>query len=168
MPHAFERLAAFFRKHVLEEAAILAVWGLCLVLSGCATGGHASLHGETPMLASWYGKEQQHGPTASGCRFDMYGYTAAHRTLPLGTILIVLNPKNDKSVRVTITDRGPYVHGRDLDLSYAAARDLDIIKTGVARVYVRQVGHDSKYDHYWKKGVPPSVADEAPASPGHG
>ncbi len=118
------------------------------------------------MVASWYGREQDHHLTACGARFDMYAFTAAHRTLPLGTILDVRNPANDKSVRVTVIDRGPYAHGRDLDLSYAAARDLDILTQGLARVYVSEVGHDSRYDHYWQKGVEPKPTSTPNAAPG--
>ena len=117
------------------------------------------------MLASWYGREQDHHLTACGARFDMYAFTAAHRTLPLGTILEVRNPANDKSVRVTVIDRGPYAHGRDLDLSYAAARELEILTQGVARVEVSEVGHDSRYDHYWTHGVEPKETSDAAPLP---
>lgn len=158
-------LAGWIRRYTPQEALILLAWGGALWFAGCATTsqyGQSHLHGETPMMASWYGREQEHHLTACGARFDMYAFTAAHRTLPLGTILEVRNPANDKSVRVTIIDRGPYAHGRDLDLSYAAARDLEIITQGVARVYVSEVGHDSRYDHYWKGGVQPKVTDDTP------
>ncbi len=103
---------------------------------------------ERTIIASWYGRENQGGPTASGERFNMYHYTAAHRSLPFGTILSVRNPTNDESVRVTVTDRGPFVRGRDLDLSYAAARDLGILNSGVSRLVVAEVGFD---DHFAKE-----------------
>lgn len=72
--------------------------------------------------------------TASGLQFHKNGLTAASKTLPFGTILRVTNKANGDSVRVMITDRGPYVHGRSLDLSLAAARKLDMLKTGTAQV----------------------------------
>lgn len=97
------------------------------------------------MVASWYG-EQFHGrQTASGERYDMEAMTAAHRTLPFGTVLKVTRPSNGRTVTVTINDRGPFIKGRDLDLSKGAARKLDMLKDGVASVYVTQVGRNDRY-----------------------
>jgi rare lipoprotein A len=88
-------------------------------------------------LATFYGAEQQGGPTASGERFDRNQLTAAHRTLPLGTRVRVTNTRNGRSVEVRINDRGPYGgHGRIIDLSEAAARRLDMIAAGVVPVIV--------------------------------
>ena len=88
-------------------------------------------------LATFYGIEQQGGPTASGERFDRHQLTAAHRTLPLGTRVRVTNTRNGRSVEVRINDRGPYGgHGRIIDLSEAAARRLDMIEAGVVPVIV--------------------------------
>ncbi len=87
-------------------------------------------------MASYYGKQFHGKPTASGETFDMYGLTAAHRTLPLGTICRVTNLANHKTVIVRINDRGPFVNDRILDLSYEAARQLDAIREGVIRVKV--------------------------------
>jgi rare lipoprotein A len=88
--------------------------------------------------ASWYGREQQGGPTASGERFDMHQLTAAHRTLRMGLRVRVTNLRNGRSVVVRINDRGPYGRGRIIDVSYAAAIALDMIDAGVvpARVEV--------------------------------
>ncbi|MCX6139579.1 MAG: septal ring lytic transglycosylase RlpA family protein [Candidatus Kapabacteria bacterium] len=77
-------------------------------------------------LASWYGQQFHGRRTASGTRFDMNEYTAAHRTLPFGTILRVENVKTGKSILVEVTDRGPFVRRRVIDLSYCAARDLGV------------------------------------------
>lgn len=90
----------------------------------------------TLMVASWYGPRHHGRPMANGRPFDMEADTAAHRSLPLGTRLKVTNPKNGRSVKVTVTDRGPYTPGRHLDLSLGAARKLGILKQGVARLYV--------------------------------
>jgi rare lipoprotein A len=87
-------------------------------------------------LATFYGAEQQGGPTASGERFDRNQLTAAHRTLPLGTRVRVTNTRNGRSVEVRINDRGPYGQGRIIDLSEAAARRLDMIAAGVVPVIV--------------------------------
>jgi rare lipoprotein A len=89
--------------------------------------------------ASWYGEAHHGKQTASGERFDMHAMTAAHRTLPLGTWLLVENPENGKTVRVRVNDRGPYVDGRVLDLSLAAARALGGMSEGVIRVRYRVV-----------------------------
>jgi rare lipoprotein A len=87
--------------------------------------------------ATFYGKEQHGGPTASGERFDRFQLTAAHRTLPLGTWVRVTNTRNGRSVEVRINDRGPYGgHGRIIDVSEAAARRLDMIDAGVVPVTV--------------------------------
>ncbi len=88
------------------------------------------------MQASWYGDDFKGLPTASGEIFDPDGLTAAHKTLPLGTVLRVTNPENGKSVQVTVNDRGPFVEGRDLDLSRKAAERIEIRKLGVAPVIV--------------------------------
>lgn len=84
--------------------------------------------------ASWYGKAHQGERTASGERFDMHALTAAHRTLPFGTIVRVKHLKSGKSVNVRINDRGPFRSGRIIDLSYEAARRLGIVSRGTARV----------------------------------
>ncbi len=84
--------------------------------------------------ASWYGRAFHGKRTASGERFDMNELTAAHKTLPFGTILEVKNLDNDKTVKVRVNDRGPYREGRILDLSYAAARRLDMLGAGKAMV----------------------------------
>ena len=86
--------------------------------------------------ASWYGESQM---TASGERFNKNAMTAAHRTLPMGTRVRVTNTKNGKSVIVRINDRGPYGHGRIIDLSEAAAKQLDMIDAGTAPVTLEVV-----------------------------
>ena len=87
-------------------------------------------------IASWYGEEFHGNPTASGEIYDMYELTAAHRTLPLGTPVMVTNLENHRSVGVRINDRGPFVKGRIIDLSYGAARAIGIVEKGTARVEV--------------------------------
>jgi rare lipoprotein A len=87
--------------------------------------------------ASYYGKKFQGRRTASGERYDMRALTAAHPRLPFGTVVTVTNMKNGRSVKVRINDRGPFIKGRIIDLSYAAARKLGMLSKGVARVRVR-------------------------------
>jgi rare lipoprotein A len=99
--------------------------------------------------ASWYGGEYQGRLTASGEVFDKNKLTAAHRTLPFQTIVNVRNLNNGKSVRVRINDRGPFIHGRIIDLSEAAAKALGMIREGVIPVSVQVVrfGQESKSSH---------------------
>ena len=87
-------------------------------------------------LASWYGREQHGRRTASGEIFDSNQLVAAHRTAPFGTYALVTNLANGRTVQVRINDRGPAVAGRVIDLSYAAARQLDMVHVGVTRVKV--------------------------------
>jgi len=86
--------------------------------------------------ASWYGRESHGRTTASGEVFDMYGLSAAHRTLPLGTVLRVTNLDNYKSVTVKVNDRGPFVKNRIIELSYGAAKELGFIAQGAALVKI--------------------------------
>jgi len=81
-------------------------------------------------VASYYGKRFHGRPTASGERFDMHAYTAAHRTLPFGSRVQVTNPSTGKTVVVRINDRGPFTRGRTIDLSRRAAEDIGLIARG--------------------------------------
>jgi len=90
-------------------------------------------------LASWYGRENEGRRTASGQPFNPEQFTAAHKTLPLGTVVKVTNLETGKSVKVRINDRGPYVRRRIVDLSAAAGRTLNIHEDGVALVRVEVV-----------------------------
>jgi rare lipoprotein A len=92
--------------------------------------------------ASWYGPKFHGRPTSSGQIFDMYQKTAAHKILPLFTVVKVINLSNQKSVIVAINDRGPFVKGREIDLSYAAAAEIDLIGVGVADVKVIALGKE--------------------------
>lgn len=93
-------------------------------------------------IASWYGEDFHGWLTANGEIYDMEARTAAHRTLPLGTWVLVTNVENGKQVRVRINDRGPYLYGRVLDLSLAGARELDMVESGVAAVQIEVVGNE--------------------------
>jgi rare lipoprotein A len=86
--------------------------------------------------ASWYGSELQGSPTASGEPFNMNALTAAHRSLPLGSYARVKNLDNGRSVVVRINDRGPHARRRTIDLSYAAAQEIEMVNAGTAPVEV--------------------------------
>jgi len=104
-----------------------------------------SLHTQEPpgemtppdtIVATYYANYFHGRRTSSGEIYDQYAYTCAHKTLPFDTKLIVTNPQNGKSVEVRVNDRGPFPPGRDIDLSYAAAKEIDILLRGVAKVEV--------------------------------
>jgi rare lipoprotein A len=92
-------------------------------------------------LASWYGKDFHGKKTSNGETYNMYSMTAAHKTLPLGVFVKVYNAKNGRETIVRINDRGPFVKGRIIDLSYAAAKKLDIHIAGTAFVKIEALGY---------------------------
>ena len=87
-------------------------------------------------MSSYYGPKFHGRPTASGEIFNMYGESAAHKELPLGTIINVTYLKTGKSVVVKVNDRGPFIPGRDLDLSYGAAKKIGLVNDGVGEVKI--------------------------------
>jgi len=95
-------------------------------------------------IASWYGEDFHGLVTANGETYDMEALTGAHRTLPLGTVVRVTNVVNGEHVRVRINDRGPYANGRILDLSFAAARQLDMVEHGVSAVQLEVIGYQGE------------------------
>ena len=99
--------------------------------------------------ASWYGGKFQGRKTANGEIFDTYKFTAAHKTLPFDTVVRVRNLENGKTTIVRINDRGPFVRGRIIDLSYAAAKDIGMVERGVVRVAIEIIeGDASKAKNY--------------------
>jgi len=144
------------RGHIGRVAGSLFVRGLLLIAflatagAGCAGPTaqvrHEPQRGEPPRherairteygIASWYGRKFHGRSTASGERFDMYEYTAAHRTLPFGTYVRVTNLRNGRHAVVRINDRGPFVRGRKIDLSYVAAKDIGMLETGLEEVRI--------------------------------
>jgi rare lipoprotein A len=94
--------------------------------------------------ASWYGEPHHGRTTASGEAFDMNQLTAAHRTLPLGTRVLVTNLKNGRAVEVRINDRGPSVEGRIIDLSFAAAKELGAVPSGTIPVRIRVISQPAQ------------------------
>jgi len=125
----------------LRGKAFLAI---ILILSSCATSRYESPESGL-VIASWYGRDFHGRPTASGDTFDMNRFTCAHREFPFGTLLRVLNPRNGRSVNCLVNDRGPFVPGRDIDLSYAAAKEIGLIGPGTVPVRVEYLGRDTSY-----------------------
>lgn len=121
--------------------------GVALLLAALAGGGCGSSRGPEPPrvrpgktdrgIASWYGPKFHGRQTANGEVYDMHGLTAAHRTLPFGTWVEVTNLDNGRRALLRINDRGPFIRGRVLDVSFAAAQELDMVRSGLARVEMR-------------------------------
>jgi len=143
-------------KRLLTLTALLLLTGVAALPGlGCASGksrpastsqqqkaqpsGGGSSHHQKG-IASWYGGKFHGRTTASGERYDMNKLTAAHRKLPFGSRVRVTNLDNGRQVVVRITDRGPFVHGRIIDLSREAARRIDMIQAGTARVRIEVIG----------------------------
>jgi rare lipoprotein A len=103
-------------------------------------------------LASWYGRDFHGRPTASGEIYDMYANTAAHKTLPLGTYLQIHNLNNGQRIVVRVNDRGPFVKGRIIDVSYAVARDLGLLEAGVMPVKIEALGKATTDDYDFNQG----------------
>jgi rare lipoprotein A len=122
-------------------AALLPLLAALLLAAGCRSERpHLPPGGVERGVASWYGEPFHGRTTASGEVYDMNLLTAAHRTLPFHTRLEVVNLDNGRHLVVRVNDRGPFVRGRILDLSYAAARELGVVGPGTARIELRVLG----------------------------
>jgi rare lipoprotein A len=132
---------------------------------------YTPIEGDRPLretgLASWYGRKFHGRPTATGEPYDMYAMTAAHKTMPLPSYARVRNPANGREIVVRINDRGPFVAGRIIDLSYSAALKLGVLG-GVAPVEVERLTHEQIRAGTWQRGrsvaEPTAVAVELPAA----
>ena len=89
------------------------------------------------VTASWYGQDFQGKPMANGSPYNMYANTIAHKDLPLGTKVELNNPRTGQTITAVVTDRGPYIAGRDVDLSYGLAQKLSLIQDGVDKLVMR-------------------------------
>ncbi|WP_319548107.1 septal ring lytic transglycosylase RlpA family protein [Desulfogranum marinum] len=117
--------------------------------------------------ASWYGKKFHGRKTANGETYDMYAETAAHKTLPMGTMLLVTNLENNKQIVARVNDRGPFVKNRIIDLTYTGAESLGMIKNGTARVRIvalsdeqPQPAQPQHQDEQSKRELQPLVANK--------
>ena len=137
-------MAAWLQGQCAHDFCQVARWvrAALLLFLGAAACAHrtpAPVRAEEG-YASYYGAEFAGRRTASGETFDPEGLTAAHRDLPFGTKIRVTNLDNGRSVVVRVNDRGPYVAGRIVDLSSAAARELGMLRSGLARVHLEVLG----------------------------
>jgi rare lipoprotein A len=92
------------------------------------------------VIASWYGREHHGRPMANGEAYNMHGATIAHKALPLGTRVELENPVTRQRAKAVVTDRGPYIEGRDVDLSYGLAQKLSLVEKGVGPLVMRVLG----------------------------
>jgi rare lipoprotein A len=124
-------------RNLLAVALLVLLAGSFL---GCGAGASKQVQSSAKVVnvqqgkASWYGKPYHGRQTASGERYDMYDHTAAHKKLPFGTKVRVTNLTNGRHTTVRINDRGPFVRGRVIDLSYSAAKQIDMVQAGVVPV----------------------------------
>lgn len=127
------------------KIAVILSLSIATGLCACSTARQEVTPESSYVVASWYGPDFHGRPTSSGEIFNMYSMTCAHRAYPFGTILKVTNTANKKTVECIVNDRGPFVEGRDLDLSYAAAKEIGVIGPGTGRVFVEVNGRDNSY-----------------------
>jgi len=147
--------ASIFFRHsglccrYLPVLVLVAFLVSCGGSAGLGSRGGKSLGYKT---VSWYGPGFNGKRTASGEIYNMNADTCAHKEYPFGTRLRIENPENSRSVVVTVNDRGPFVRGRDIDLSRSAAAKLDVVNKGTARVRVYYLDRDMRYASYLKDG----------------
>ncbi|WP_434062736.1 septal ring lytic transglycosylase RlpA family protein [Helicobacter zhangjianzhongii] len=110
-------------------------------------------------IASWYGPNFHAKATSNGETYNMHAHTAASKTLPMNTIVKVFNKDNGKTTIVRINDRGPFVDGRIIDLSNAAAKDIDMVQKGTAKVRIEVIGFGGKVDKHYQNTL--NVSNEA-------
>jgi rare lipoprotein A len=106
---------------------------LCLALSGCAELEAAGVKHKYNGVASWYSKGKR---TADGNRFNPDGLSVAHRTLPFGTMLRLTNPENGNTIDAVVNDRGPFVRGKEIDVSRGGAKALGFFHSGTAKLLI--------------------------------
>lgn len=120
-----------------RKSILILLIALAFICSACSGSRHLTSGRYAYGNASWYGKPFHGRKTASGERYNMHAKTAAHKKLPFGTKLEVTYLKTGKKVKVRINDRGPFIHGRKLDLSYGAAKRIGLVRDGVGKVRMR-------------------------------
>jgi rare lipoprotein A len=114
-------------------------------------------------IASWYGRKFHGNPTSNGERYDMFAMTAAHTTLPIPSYVRVTRVSNGKSVIVRVNDRGPFLHNRVIDLSYAAAHRLGMVESGSAEVVVERITPEQIRAGTWRSGGATVASNPAPS-----
>ncbi len=134
-----------FRLFLLITHYLLLITFLASCSSVHTKTSPSSAYDKTNTVASWYGPKFHGRPTSSGEIFNMYAMTCAHKEYPFGTRLKVTNIENNRSAECVVNDRGPFVEGRDIDLSYAVAKEIGVIGPGISRVMLETNGRDNSY-----------------------
>jgi rare lipoprotein A len=136
-------LSPLSKKGIQRIYFIILVQFFIFPFSSCAS---YHIYPETEyVIASWYGPEFHGKPTSSGELFDMYAYTCAHREYPFGTKLKVTHASNGRTVYCLVNDRGPFIDGRDIDLSYAAAKEIGLLNPGTGPATTEYAGRDMSF-----------------------
>ncbi len=134
----------------LKAAYLITGVAFLFFLASCASTRYESYPKSSPIetqhvIASWYGSDFHGKPTSSGEIFNMYAKTCAHKEYPFGTRLKVTNVSNEKSTDCIVNDRGPFIAGRDLDLSYACAKEIGLLGAGTGKVRIDHLGRETQY-----------------------
>jgi rare lipoprotein A len=134
----------------LKVFQLIALYLLFITFFASCSSVHTRTYPEpayekTYAVASWYGPQFNGRPTSSGEIFNMYAKTCAHKEYPFGTRVQVTNVLNNRSAECIVNDRGPFVEGRDIDLSYAMAKEIELIGTGTGKVLLEVNGRDDSY-----------------------
>ncbi len=133
------------KKLIFVLMTITACVVICKIEVGQADADASAMEKISYAIASWYGPNFHGKQTASGQTFDMNGFTCAHKKYPFGSWLKITNLLNDKTTFCIVNDRGPFKPMRGLDLSYAAAKVLDMITLGQCMVKIEFLGMDHEY-----------------------
>lgn len=129
-------------KHYI---CLLILISLIVYITSCTSVRYEKYPDSGYAVASWYGAEFHGKPTSSGEIFNMHAMTCAHRSYPFGTKLMITNISTNKKAYCIVNDRGPFIEGRDIDLSYAVAKEIGLIQDGVGRVRIDYSGRDDSY-----------------------
>lgn len=154
-------MRSFMSVNYFRRVFLLILFVLCLLtFLSCASRSHKTVKPPKKdyITSSWYGSKFHGRQTSSGEIYNMYAMTCAHKTFPFGTRLRVTYLKNNRSVVVTVNDRGPFIAGRDLDLSYGAAKEIGLTKEGIGRVRIEYLGRNMRY----VKRITPTHSETGP------
>lgn len=132
-------------KRISSRVSFILQLLVCIIIANISFSCTSSLYNSHYATASWYGPKFHGNQTSSGEIFNMYNLTCAHKKYAFGSELRVTNISNGRSVECIVNDRGPFINGRDIDLSYAAARKIGLINQGVGDVKIEYLGRDSSY-----------------------
>src|SRR4030065_872842 len=132
-------------KELMRRYIVFVITIFFFISSSCASAHYETNATPRYAVASWYGPDFHGRPTSSEEEYNMNAFTCAHREYPFGTKLKITYLSNDKTTSCLVNDRGPFIEGRDIDLSYAAAKDLGLIPAGTGAVRIEYTGRENSY-----------------------